>query len=182
MKLAVASSLMLFLAAWAGMSLAADRPVEEITNFQRQPVEGVKKPAKPLKYRARYAQCRRLMQLKVKDNKGTYRHARRCMSKLRWRSTWAVGLTIRMVFPRSEWENAKAVATCENRGTGLDNRRARRGKAGERGHFQIHPIHSNWVDMDRLETDALYLTRVAHRIWEQAQWRPWTCATFLGIR
>ena len=90
---------------------------------------------------------------------------------------------MRLIFPRREWENAKAVAACENRGTGLDNRRARRGRAGERSHWQIHPIHFNWVDEDQLETNAFYATAVAHRLWRNAGgWAPWTCARFLGIR
>lgn len=82
---------------------------------------------------------------------------------------------------------ALRIASCETGGT-FDPRS--RGKAGERGWFQIHPIHFGTVirssvgairvDRDRLY-DPAYNTRVAYVLSNGGRdWRPWSCRRYVG--
>ena len=76
------------------------------------------------------------------------------------------------VFKGQKCGPAIRVATCETGGT-LDPHS--RGAAGERGLFQIHPIHFNWLNERRLY-EPLYNIRVAYRLSRGGtSWRPWTC-------
>lgn len=83
-------------------------------------------------------------------------------------------------------EYALRIASCETGGT--FNRRAR-GRAGERGWFQIHPVHfgsrlrsaagSVVVDPDRLY-DPAYNTRVAYVLSNGGRdWSPWSCRRYV---
>ena len=67
---------------------------------------------------------------------------------------------------------AMRVVRCETGGT-YDARA--RGGAGERGLFQIHPVHFGWVDERRLY-EPLYNARIAYRLSRGGtSWRAWTC-------
>ncbi len=72
------------------------------------------------------------------------------------------------------WDCARAlaVARCESR---LDP--AAVGGAGERGLFQIHPVHAAWLGprWDAL-FDPVVNVAVAHEMWRTQGWRPWSCA------
>ena len=49
------------------------------------------------------------------------------------------------------------------------------GAAGERGLFQIHPVHFGWLNEQRL-FDPLYNARIAYRLSRGGtSWRHWTC-------
>lgn len=49
------------------------------------------------------------------------------------------------------------------------------GSAGERGLFQIHPVHFGWVDERRL-FEPYYNARIAYRLSRGGRtWRAWTC-------
>lgn len=62
------------------------------------------------------------------------------------------------------------VARCESR---LNPRAL--GRAGERGLFQIHPVHFGWVDERRL-FEPLYNARIAFRLSRGGRsWAHWTC-------
>jgi soluble lytic murein transglycosylase-like protein len=64
------------------------------------------------------------------------------------------------------------VASCETGGT--FNPRAV-GRAGERGLFQIHPVHFGRLDERRL-FERRYNARVAYRMSRGGRdWSPWTC-------
>lgn len=79
---------------------------------------------------------------------------------------------IRLVFPASTEAAAIRVARCETGGT--FNPRAV-GRAGERGLFQIHPVHFSWAQPHRL-FDPVWNSRVAFRLSRGGtNWRPWTC-------
>ena len=72
----------------------------------------------------------------------------------------------------SRCAGALRVARCETGGT-LDPRA--RGSAGERGLFQIHPIHWGWINENRLFQPA-YNARVAWRLSRGGtNWTHWTC-------
>lgn len=64
------------------------------------------------------------------------------------------------------------VASCETGGTFY----ARAvGRAGERGLFQIHPIHFSWAQPGRL-FDPVWNSRVAYRLSRGGtSWRAWSC-------
>jgi hypothetical protein len=67
---------------------------------------------------------------------------------------------------------ALTVAKCETGGTW--NRWAR-GDDGERGLFQIHPVHFGWLDESRLY-EVRYNARAAFRLSRGGRsWEPWTC-------
>jgi hypothetical protein len=67
--------------------------------------------------------------------------------------------------------DALAVARCESR---LYPRA--RGAAGERGIFQIHPVHFGWLDESRL-WEPRYNARIAFRMSRGGRsWRAWTCS------
>lgn len=64
------------------------------------------------------------------------------------------------------------VARCETGGT-FDPRAV--GRAGERGIFQIHPVHFGWAQPRRL-FDPVWNSRVAYRLSRGGRdWRPWSC-------
>lgn len=64
------------------------------------------------------------------------------------------------------------VVACETGGT--FNARAV-GRAGERGLFQIHPVHFSWAQPARL-FDPVWNSRVAYRLSRGGtNWRPWSC-------
>ena len=64
------------------------------------------------------------------------------------------------------------VVACETGGT-YD--RHALGDAGERGLFQIHPVHFRWVDEARL-FERSYNARIAYRLSRGGRdWRAWTC-------
>lgn len=50
------------------------------------------------------------------------------------------------------------------------------GSAGERGVFQIHGVHAGRVEgsLDRLFRAEVNV-RVAHELWLDQGWEPWTC-------
>lgn len=51
-----------------------------------------------------------------------------------------------------------------------------RGSAGERGIFQIHPVHFGWLDEGRL-WQPWYNAKIAWRLSRGGtSWGPWTCA------
>ena len=67
---------------------------------------------------------------------------------------------------------AVRVALCETGGT-LDP--LARGRAGERGLFQIHPIHFRWLDEARLWLPG-YNSLIAWRLSRGGRdWSAWTC-------
>lgn len=70
-------------------------------------------------------------------------------------------------WPRHE---ARAVRWCES-----TNNPNATGRAGEAGHFQIHPVH--WWRFRASESpwNPEANTRVAYEIWLEQGWRPWTC-------
>jgi len=77
-------------------------------------------------------------------------------------------------------EDALAVAWCEMGGhwnpTAI-------GAAGERGPFQLHPIHAGrWPDYWEGSMIPSRNAEMAFDIWSESGWGPWTCATLLGIR
>lgn len=64
------------------------------------------------------------------------------------------------------------IALCETGGT-LNPRAV--GRAGERGLFQIHPVHFSWAQPGRL-FDPVWNSRVAFRLSRGGtRWGPWTC-------
>lgn len=66
---------------------------------------------------------------------------------------------------------ARAIAWCESRWWPYAV-----GAAGERGPFQIHPVHYGWVDEERL-WDPWYSAQVAWRLSQGGtDWSPWTCS------
>lgn len=86
------------------------------------------------------------------------------------RSESASVRAIRLVFPAHAEGRAIRVARCESR---LDPRAV--GGAGERGLFQIHPVHFSWADPRRL-FEPIYNARVAYRLSRGGtSWRAWTC-------
>ena len=114
---------------------------------------------------------------------------------IRKRAQWSLKAAIRLHFdtPRVRAQ-ARRISRCEYQprvpvsqggAPWPDNRNAKRGQAGERSGVQIHPVHSNWVDMDKLERSAYYAVGVMKRMWlnNGKRFQPmWTCATILGIR
>jgi hypothetical protein len=84
-------------------------------------------------------------------------------------SVRSVTSIIRHVFGRY-WAQALRVARCESH----LNPRAH-GSAGERGIFQIHPVHFGWIDERRL-WQPLYNARIAYRMSRGGRdWSAWTC-------
>jgi hypothetical protein len=75
-------------------------------------------------------------------------------------------------FPASTRAAAIRVAACETGGT--FNRKAV-GDAGERGLFQIHPVHFNWANPARLfnaDYNAWAAARLSHG---GRDWTAWVC-------
>ena len=73
---------------------------------------------------------------------------------------------------RSHCGDALRVASCETGGT-FDPRA--RGSAGERGLFQIHPIHFAWLKEWRL-WQPRYNARIAYRLSRHGtNWSHWAC-------
>jgi len=72
------------------------------------------------------------------------------------------------------WDCATAlrVAECES---GLNPRAV--GSAGERGLFQVHPVHRAWLGArwDQLFDPAVNVA-VAFEMWTTQGWGPWSCA------
>jgi hypothetical protein len=76
------------------------------------------------------------------------------------------------VFTGTRCGPAIRVATCETGGT-LDPHA--RGSLGERGLFQIHPVHFGWLNERRLY-EPRYNARAAFRLSRGGRdWSPWTC-------
>ena len=66
---------------------------------------------------------------------------------------------------------ALEVARCETGGTFTPGSSA----AGERGLFQIHPVHFGWLNETRL-FEPVYNARIAYRLSRGGtSWRHWTC-------
>jgi hypothetical protein len=87
-------------------------------------------------------------------------------------SPTAVRSAICSVFIGTRCGPAIRVATCETGGT-LDPHS--RGSLGERGLFQIHPVHFRTFDRRRL-FEVLYNIRAAFRLSRGGlDWSPWTC-------
>lgn len=77
---------------------------------------------------------------------------------------------IRLVFPAATENAAIRVARCESR---LNPHAL--GRAGERGLFQIHPVHFAWAQPGRLY-DPVWNSRVAYRLSRGGtRWGPWSC-------
>ncbi len=72
------------------------------------------------------------------------------------------------------WDCATAlrVAACES---GMNPGAV--GSAGERGIFQVHPVHRSWLGArwDRLFDPAVNVA-VAFEMWSAQGWGPWSCA------
>ena len=76
-------------------------------------------------------------------------------------------------FEGYDWDVAEAerIVTCETGGTWNP---LTVGDAGERGLFQIHPIHFWRFDADRL-FDPVYNTWAAFQLYQERGWKPWSC-------
>ena len=139
-------------------------------------------------WRKRWVECREVLWLRNRSTtsglrhswrRGSYKDARACRS--RWRSL-AKGdtlLAIRWVFPRGQWAAADAITECEG---GASRRVDAVGDGGSsRSAWQISSRYWRYNHAKAL-TNALYSARLAHSIWRQRGWQPWTCARILGIR
>ncbi|MEX1103807.1 MAG: transglycosylase SLT domain-containing protein, partial [Dehalococcoidia bacterium] len=76
-------------------------------------------------------------------------------------------------WPESEIPEAVDVAGCES-GWALDAI----GTSGERGLFQIHPMHDYRFEVAGVKldpTDPVHNASAALAIWELYGWEPWTC-------
>lgn len=85
-------------------------------------------------------------------------------------------------FPQSQWANARCIVHHESRG----NPRAM-GGAGERGLYQIHPVHrSTFTAVTGRPWSAAYEPgpngQFAAHLWRQQGWRPWSTARVCGLR
>lgn len=71
-------------------------------------------------------------------------------------------------------DRAVAIAWCES---GLDPGVV--GRKGERGLFQLHPVHREWLAAEGLTDlhDPVVNATAAHRLWERSgrSFRPWAC-------
>lgn len=85
--------------------------------------------------------------------------------------------------PAAFGEHAAEVARCETGGS-FDWHRV--GALGERGQFQLHPIHAvrarrmgldYWGDTVEAEHDRVLL---AVAIWREQSWQPWSCRPLYG--
>lgn len=89
---------------------------------------------------------------------------------------------VQAIFPEREWSTAHCISYYETRGQADPN--AAIGIYGERGRFQIHPIHASrftahgWV----FEVDAhdpWKNTVIAYEIWQDnLGWTPWSTKGF----
>lgn len=74
---------------------------------------------------------------------------------------------------------AVAIAWCES---GLDPTVV--GRRGERGLFQVHPVHDRWLaDLGLTDLhDPVVNATAAHLLWERSgrSFRPWTCDRHVG--
>lgn len=85
---------------------------------------------------------------------------------------------IRLTFPRRQWQNATRVADCES---GWDTRSVSR--TADYGLFQINRwYHPDAFHPPRRMFDPVANTAYARRLQKHSGWRPWVCATRLGIR
>lgn len=99
----------------------------------------------------------------------TWRHRKVWIRNQRSLCTRSPAAVIRDVFGRTSWA-ALRVASCESH---LSPRAV--GAAGERGLFQIHPIHFSWLNEARL-FEARYNSQIAYRMSRGGtSWGPWTC-------
>lgn len=74
------------------------------------------------------------------------------------------------------WAYAYKIAGCE---TGWTYDAEALGAAGERGIFQIHPVHFGWLDEGRL-WDVRYNARIAYRMSRRGtSWTAWTCSRLI---
>lgn len=204
MKLAIGTALVWFIACliWAtgGIgALAGEPPEEEIVNYQRAPLEVEPVEVDPIVQRGVVERAGRVPDANhdtrtrdVPQPRSLSHHRKR--ASIRKRAEWSVKAAIRLQFPKWARADARRVSRCEHLprvpvsqggAPWPDNRNSKRGKAGERSAWQIHPIHRNWVDMAKLERSAWYATAVAKRMWvkQGKRFRPaWACAYILGIR
>lgn len=82
---------------------------------------------------------------------------------------------IRAYFPQEEWENAAAISKCES---GWNSRAWNQAGEDSRGLFQINvQAHPNAGNMFDITENVAY----ASRLWRDQGWRPWACASLLGI-
>jgi hypothetical protein len=75
----------------------------------------------------------------------------------------------------AECDKALAVAWCESRHNPMVV-----GGAGERGLFQIHPVHIPYLADLGLTWEQMFdpvaNTNYAYALWSRSGWGPWTCA------
>ncbi len=111
--------------------------------------------------------CRTKRGYPVNTQTPSERELRACQRQLRQDAIVDTHVAIRLIFPRSSWDDWFCIV--EKEGIGRWPRRDPivRGAAGERGSFQIHPVHYAWVDeelLDGPDANALYGTIVAQEI------------------
>jgi hypothetical protein len=139
-------------------------------------------------YRARWAQCRKILWLRNhKDlsglklgwgGKGRYRDMRKCRKTWLKKAKKDTLLAIRYVWPESQWHNADLVTACE---AGPSRRIDARGDSGHsRSSWQINDLYWTY-NILKIERNAVYAARVAHGIWENRGWSPWTCGRRHGL-
>lgn len=95
-----------------------------------------------------------------------------------WRTCKTGRACAKAVLPHyfENWRYALRIVDCE---TGHTYSGRTRGSAGERGWFQIHPVHFGWLDENRL-WDVRYNSSIARRLSRHGRdWSPWTCARYV---
>ena len=78
-------------------------------------------------------------------------------------------------FPVREQMTAARVLWCETRGLSDDEANYAVGAAGERGRWQIHPIHHERFAAYDL-TDPAQAGLVAFILWQERGWSVWACS------
>ena len=117
----------------------------------------------------RYPDVRRIPSSKVRAILVTWRHRKVWVRNQRSRCGSSPAAVIRQVFRATSWA-ALRVAECESH---MSPRAV--GAAGERGLFQIHPVHFSWLDEARL-FEARYNSQIAFRMSRGGtNWSAWTC-------
>lgn len=88
---------------------------------------------------------------------------------------------IREVFG-DEAENAFKVLSCENKGLNPKAINHNRNGSVDQGIFQINNIHRNGKAKGKDMFDYRQNIDVAHAIFSEQGWRPWTCSTKVGVK
>lgn len=96
---------------------------------------------------------------------------------------WEWKSLVEQYFPQSEVINALRIMSAEN-GSGDPKRISKPNRNGtiDHGLFQINTCHKNRVDGDLSQLqDAETNVRIAHDIWSEQGWKPWSTAKKLGL-